>query len=129
MALFVVYLNTPLRSRLSRLSHSLDAFISSLLSPVSRHFCSYLICFLFSLSLLFGIFWFEKMGKKKTSEARGKLGRYADTPKAIAVFRHVYKVPDNVGLKYVHWNDALNLATWDLLIPMVAVVEGGFASL
>uniref|UniRef100_A0A2N9HIY7 Uncharacterized protein n=1 Tax=Fagus sylvatica TaxID=28930 RepID=A0A2N9HIY7_FAGSY len=65
------------------------------------------------------------MGKKKTSEARGKLGRYADTPKAIAVFRHVYKVPDNVGLKYVHWNDALNLATWDLLIPMVAVVEGG----
>jgi hypothetical protein len=65
------------------------------------------------------------MGKKKTSEARGKLGRYADTPEAMAVFRHLYEVLDNVGLKYVHWNDALNSAIGDLLIPMVAVVKGG----
>jgi hypothetical protein len=65
------------------------------------------------------------MGKKKTSEARGKLGRYVDMPEAMAVFHHLNEVLDNLGLKYVHWNDAFNLATGDLLIPMVAVVEGG----
>ena len=69
-----------------------------------------------------------EMGKKKTGEGKGKLGRYADTPEAMAMFRHLYEVPDNVGLKYVHWSNALNLATGDLLIPMVAIVEGGFAS-
>jgi hypothetical protein len=41
------------------------------------------------------------------------------------VFRHLYKVLNNVGLRYVHWSDALHPATRDLLIPMVAVVEGG----
>ena len=69
------------------------------------------------------------MGKKKTSEVRGKLGRYADTLEAMAVFRHLYEVPYNVGLKSVHWNDAFNPATGDLLIPMVAVLKGGFISL
>ena len=102
MALFAVYPNNLLRSCLSHLSHFLGAFVSSLLLPVSQPFCSYLICFLFSLFLRFGIFWFENMGKKKTSEVRGKLGRYADTLEAMAVFRHLYEVPYNVGLKSVH---------------------------
>jgi hypothetical protein len=69
------------------------------------------------------------MGKRKNVESGGKLSRYVNTPKAMAVFRHFYEVPDNVRLKYVHWSDAFNLATRDLLIPMVVIVEGGFASL
>uniref|UniRef100_A0A2N9H1Q6 Uncharacterized protein n=1 Tax=Fagus sylvatica TaxID=28930 RepID=A0A2N9H1Q6_FAGSY len=43
----------------------------------------------------------------------------------MAVFRHVYEIPNDVGLKYVHWSDALIPATGNLLIPVVAIVEGG----
>ncbi len=42
------------------------------------------------------------MGKKKNGEGRGKLSHYVDTPEAMAVFRHLYEVPNNVGLRYVH---------------------------
>ena len=68
------------------------------------------------------------MGRKKNEEDRGKLCRYVNTPKAMVVFRHLYEVPNNVGLRYVHWSDALNPATGDLLIIVVAIVDGGFAS-
>ena len=43
----------------------------------------------------------------------------------MAMFHHLYEVLDNVGLRYMHWSDALNPATGDLLILMVAIVEGG----
>jgi hypothetical protein len=64
------------------------------------------------------------MGRKKT-EKGGKLCRFVNTPEAMAVFRHIYEIPTDVGLKYVHWSDALVPASGDLLLPVVAIVEGG----
>ena len=66
------------------------------------------------------------MGKKRTKEDRGKLARYVNTPEMMALFRRLYQVPDDVGLRYVHWSDALPPSSGELLIPVVAVVEGGF---
>uniref|UniRef100_A0A2N9FNU8 Uncharacterized protein n=1 Tax=Fagus sylvatica TaxID=28930 RepID=A0A2N9FNU8_FAGSY len=65
------------------------------------------------------------MGKKRTEEDRGKLARYVNTPETMALFRRLYQVPDDVGLRYVHWSDALPPSSGELLIPVVAVVEGG----
>jgi hypothetical protein len=64
------------------------------------------------------------MGRKKKVKG-GKLCRFVNTPEAMAVFRQVYEIPDDVGLKYVHWSDALVPASGDLLLPVVAIVEGG----
>uniref|UniRef100_A0A2N9IEU7 Uncharacterized protein n=1 Tax=Fagus sylvatica TaxID=28930 RepID=A0A2N9IEU7_FAGSY len=64
------------------------------------------------------------MGRKKKVKG-GKLSRFVNTPEAMAVFWHVYEIPDDVGLKYVHWFDALVPAAGDLLLPVVAIVEGG----
>ena len=65
------------------------------------------------------------MGKKRTEEDRGKLARYVNTPETMALFRRLYRIPDDVGLRYVHWSDALPPSLGELLIPVVAVVEGG----
>ena len=65
------------------------------------------------------------MGRKKNEEDGGKLSRYVNMPEAMAVFRRLYEIPNNVGLRYVHWSDALPPSSGELLIPMVAVVEGG----
>uniref|UniRef100_A0A2N9F888 Uncharacterized protein n=1 Tax=Fagus sylvatica TaxID=28930 RepID=A0A2N9F888_FAGSY len=65
------------------------------------------------------------MGKKRTEEDGGKLARYVNTPENMALFRRLYRIPDNVGLRYVHWSDALPPSSGELLIPVVAVVEGG----
>ena len=64
------------------------------------------------------------MGRKKKVKG-GKLSRFVNTPEAMAVFRHVYEIPDDVGLKYVHWSDTLVPAAGNLLLPVVAIVEGG----
>ena len=64
------------------------------------------------------------MGRKKKVKG-GKLSRFVNTPEAMAVFRHVYEIPNDVGLRYVHWSDALIPAIRDLLLPVVAIVEGG----
>uniref|UniRef100_A0A2N9HHQ6 Uncharacterized protein n=1 Tax=Fagus sylvatica TaxID=28930 RepID=A0A2N9HHQ6_FAGSY len=65
------------------------------------------------------------MGKKRAEEDKGKLARYVNTPENMALFRRLYRVPDDVGLRYVHWSDALPPSAGELLIPVVAVVEGG----
>uniref|UniRef100_A0A2N9HJN4 Uncharacterized protein n=1 Tax=Fagus sylvatica TaxID=28930 RepID=A0A2N9HJN4_FAGSY len=65
------------------------------------------------------------MGKKRAEEDKGKLARYVNTPENMALFRRLYQVPDDVGLRYVHWSDALPPSAGELLIPVVAVVEGG----
>ena len=65
------------------------------------------------------------MGRKKNEEDGGKLACYVNTPEAMAVFRHLYEIPTNVGLRYVHWSDALPPSSGEFLIPVVAVVEGG----
>ncbi len=49
------------------------------------------------------------MGRKKKVKG-GKLSRFVNTPEAMAVFQHVYEIPNDVGLKYVHWSDALTPA-------------------
>ena len=36
------------------------------------------------------------MGRKKKVKG-GKLGRFVNKPEAMAVFRHVYEIPDDVG--------------------------------
>ena len=64
------------------------------------------------------------MGRKKKVKG-GKLSRFVDTLEAMAVFRRVYEIPNDVGLKYVHWSDALAPVAGDLLLPVVAIVEGG----
>ena len=66
------------------------------------------------------------MGRKKTEEDGGKLACYVNTPENMALFRRLYQIPDDVGLRYVHWSDALPPSSGELLIPVVAVVEGGF---
>ena len=66
------------------------------------------------------------MGKKRIEEDRGKLARYVNTPETMALFHRLYQVPDDVGLRYVHWSDALPPSSGELLIPVVAVMEGGF---
>jgi hypothetical protein len=66
------------------------------------------------------------MGRKKNEEDRSKLSCYVNTPEAMAMFCRLYEIPNNVGLKYVHWSDALPPSSGELLIPVVAVMEGGF---
>ena len=65
------------------------------------------------------------MGRKKTEEDGGKLACYVNTPENMALFRRLYQIPDDVGLRYVYWSDALPPSSRELLIPVVAVVEGG----
>ena len=65
------------------------------------------------------------MGRKKKEKDGGKLSHYVNTPEAMVVFRHVYEIPNDVRLRYMHWSDALNPPTGDLLISVVAIVERG----
>jgi hypothetical protein len=62
------------------------------------------------------------MTKKKTL---GKLGKYVNTPEAMAQFRHHYGFPDDVYLEYKFWEDALPKEPGDLILPLVAIIEGG----
>jgi hypothetical protein len=65
------------------------------------------------------------MGRKKTEEDGGKLASYVNTPETMALFRRLFQIPDDVGLRYVHWSDALPPSSGELLIPVVVVVERG----
>ena len=62
------------------------------------------------------------MAKKKTL---GKLGKYVNTSEAMTQFRHHYSVPDDVYLEYKFWEDALPKEPGDLILPLVAIIEGG----
>uniref|UniRef100_A0A2N9G9I8 Aminotransferase-like plant mobile domain-containing protein n=1 Tax=Fagus sylvatica TaxID=28930 RepID=A0A2N9G9I8_FAGSY len=55
----------------------------------------------------------------------GKLARYVNTPEAMERFRRHYGVPDDVHLAYRFWEDALTGEPGDLILPLVAVIEGG----
>ena len=61
----------------------------------------------------------------KTKKSQGKLARYVNTPQAMAVFRRHYGVPDDVHLEYRFWEDALTSEPGDLILPLVAIIEGG----
>jgi hypothetical protein len=60
----------------------------------------------------------------KTKKSQGKLTRYVNTPQAMAVFRRHYGVPDDVHLEYRFWEDALTGEPRDLILPLVAIIEG-----
>uniref|UniRef100_A0A2N9GR11 Uncharacterized protein n=1 Tax=Fagus sylvatica TaxID=28930 RepID=A0A2N9GR11_FAGSY len=62
---------------------------------------------------------------EKTKKSQGKLARYVNTPQAMAVFRRHYGVPDDVYLEYRFWEDALTGEPGDLILPLVAIIEGG----
>ncbi len=61
----------------------------------------------------------------KTKKSQGKLARYVNTPEAMERFRRHYGVPDDVHLAYRFWEDALTGEPGDLILPLVAVIEGG----
>lgn len=62
------------------------------------------------------------MRRKKT---QGKLAKYINTPEAMAIFYHHYSVPDDVDLEYKFWENALLGELGDLILPLVAIIEGG----
>uniref|UniRef100_A0A2N9ER21 Uncharacterized protein n=1 Tax=Fagus sylvatica TaxID=28930 RepID=A0A2N9ER21_FAGSY len=61
----------------------------------------------------------------KTKKSQGKLARYVNTPEAMEKFRRHYGVPDDVYLEYRFWEDAITGEPGDLIIPVVAIIEGG----
>uniref|UniRef100_A0A2N9HL39 Uncharacterized protein n=1 Tax=Fagus sylvatica TaxID=28930 RepID=A0A2N9HL39_FAGSY len=61
----------------------------------------------------------------KTKKTQGKLARYVNTPEAMEKFRRHYGVPDDVYLEYRFWEDAITGEPGDLIIPVVAIIEGG----
>uniref|UniRef100_A0A2N9IPD9 Uncharacterized protein n=1 Tax=Fagus sylvatica TaxID=28930 RepID=A0A2N9IPD9_FAGSY len=61
----------------------------------------------------------------KTKKTQGKLARYVNTPEAMERFRRHYGVPDDVHLEYRFWEDAIIGEPGDLIIPLVAIIEGG----
>uniref|UniRef100_A0A2N9IFD1 Uncharacterized protein n=1 Tax=Fagus sylvatica TaxID=28930 RepID=A0A2N9IFD1_FAGSY len=61
----------------------------------------------------------------KTKKTQGKLARYVNTPEAMERFRRHYGVPDDVHLEYRFWEDAITGEHGDLIIPLVAIIEGG----
>uniref|UniRef100_A0A2N9H9T8 Uncharacterized protein n=1 Tax=Fagus sylvatica TaxID=28930 RepID=A0A2N9H9T8_FAGSY len=61
----------------------------------------------------------------KTKKTQGKLARYVNTPEAMQKFRRHYGVPDDVYLEYRFWEDAITGEPGDLIIPVVAIIEGG----
>ena len=61
----------------------------------------------------------------KTKKTQGKLARYVNTPEAMERFRRHYGVPDDVHLAYRFWEDAITGEPGDLIIPVVAIIEGG----
>ena len=62
------------------------------------------------------------MTRKKS---HGRLAKYVNTPEAMAIFRHHYSIPDDVHLEYKYWEDVLPKESGDLVIPIVAIIEGG----
>uniref|UniRef100_A0A2N9F374 Uncharacterized protein n=1 Tax=Fagus sylvatica TaxID=28930 RepID=A0A2N9F374_FAGSY len=62
------------------------------------------------------------MVRKKTHD---KLAKYINIPKAMALFCHHYGILDDVYLEYKFWEDALPGEPGDLILPLVAIIEGG----
>jgi hypothetical protein len=61
----------------------------------------------------------------KTKKTQGKLARYVNTPEAMERFRRHYGVPDDVYLEYRFWENAITGEHGDIIIPLVAIIEGG----
>uniref|UniRef100_A0A2N9IDL2 Uncharacterized protein n=1 Tax=Fagus sylvatica TaxID=28930 RepID=A0A2N9IDL2_FAGSY len=61
----------------------------------------------------------------KTKKSQGKLARYVNTPEAMERFRRHYGVLDDVHLAYRFWENAITGEPGDVIIPLVAIIEGG----
>ena len=120
MLLFTSHTHKPLRSRVSFLSRPFNIPVLSLFPLVS---CPPHDSFVLFFISLWGLGFRQWVGRKK--KRTGPVEPLHEHAKAMAVFRHVYKIPNDVRLRYVHWSDALNPLTGDLLILVVAIVAGG----
>ena len=60
----------------------------------------------------------------------GKLEKMVDSPAGMAGFRAKYRIPPEVGLEYCHLEEILlKRRTGQVVIPMIAFVEGGMTIL
>ena len=54
-----------------------------------------------------------------------KLARLVNTEDSMARFRLLYQIPPSVSLSYYNSNDLPVINRGEILIPIVAIVEGG----
>ena len=55
----------------------------------------------------------------------GKFAKLVDTEENIVHFKNRYGIPEDVHIRYVPYGDLALLLYEDLMLPMVAIVEGG----
>ena len=86
---------------------------------MSSYLALFASIFLVSLLLLLFRFLYSCHGNY------GRLAKYVNPLETMATFRRHYGIPDEVRLEFRFWEDALPKQSGDLLIPVVAIVEGG----
>ena len=55
----------------------------------------------------------------------GKFAKLVDTEEKIVQFKSRYGIPEDVHIQYVPYSDLTLLHREDLVLPIVAIVEGG----
>jgi hypothetical protein len=65
------------------------------------------------------------MARRQPRVKASKLARLVNSEERLAQFRQIYRVPPTVTLKYYHWDDLLVLNWDEIIILIMAVVEGG----
>jgi hypothetical protein len=65
------------------------------------------------------------MARHQPRARASKLARLVNTEERMAQFRQIYRIPPSIALEY-HHGDNLPVLNWDeILLPIMAVVEGG----
>jgi hypothetical protein len=54
-----------------------------------------------------------------------KLARLVNSESSMARFRQIYQIPPSVSLTYCHTNNLPVINRGEILIPVMAIVEGG----
>uniref|UniRef100_A0A2N9GXF3 Uncharacterized protein n=1 Tax=Fagus sylvatica TaxID=28930 RepID=A0A2N9GXF3_FAGSY len=57
----------------------------------------------------------------------GKFAKLVDTEEKIVEFKKRYGIPEDVHIRYVPYGDLALVLNQDLVLPMVAIIEGGCA--
>jgi hypothetical protein len=55
----------------------------------------------------------------------GKFAKLVNTEEKIVEFKKRYRIPEDVHIRYVPYGDLALVLYQDLVLPMVAIVEGG----
>jgi hypothetical protein len=55
----------------------------------------------------------------------GKFAKLVDTEEKIVEFKKRYGIPEDVHIRYVPYGDLALVLNQDLVLPMVAIIEGG----